>query len=64
MTITYPQIITSEVNALKEGSGHTMQRLSWPFYEPIDGTAVDERREHPTAWPESTAHRTHAQHNV
>lgn len=32
--------------------------------EPVDGAAVDQRREHAAAGPEGVAHRAHAQHDV
>jgi hypothetical protein len=38
--------------------------ITWPLGEPIDGTAVDQAREHTASRAERVAYRTHAQHDV
>jgi len=58
------ELVVAEVDALEGRLGDAEQRLWRPLDEPVDRTAVDQRRKHSTARPERAADRTHTQHDV
>lgn len=64
LTETYLDGFITKVNCLKEGLCNREQSLPWPFCEPVDGTAVDQRWEHTAARTEGISHWAHAEHDV